>query len=323
MGQYDIKVKKYHYAKSHFYLETEKGLFILRKTIATKEQIQFEYELGENMLAKGFPYINPIFLTKKKTPYVVSQDKVYVLQPYLVGEEIDFQNAEDLKQAIIILANFHQLAKDMAIGEKSVDEMSFKNPYEAFHKRYVESQRLRKSIGKTGSKTPFETMYIKDYKVYQSLQEMALEKIDCAMGEKLTQMVKEHQTVAHNDYSYHTVEKNKDGEFKMTELDSCGYGIQITDIANVLTKVMQKNNWNITLLHDLLNSYESQRTLSSEERNMLKALLIFPGKYAKICNNYLNSKRRNNYTMFEMKWENMLVYQKEQVEAAHNIYHYL
>lgn len=316
-AQYDMSIKKVQYNRSNYYLDTKQGSLMLRKTIVPKDQICFQYEVTQQLLHKGFTEIAKIYLTKKQNPYGLYQDRYYILQSYNKTIEIDFTSEKDLKAVIEVLAKFHKVAKNIESKTRDVENASIKNIYEYFQKRVVDGKHMRKKISNFSQKTKFEIMFLNDYKVYEALQYMALDLITPQIAAELINKVRLEKTLIHNDYTYHAVGQIEGSDcYMINNLDTCTYNIQLIDLANVLTKIMQKNNWNIALLDKLIASYNAIHTLSYNEINVLKAMLIFPEKYAGICYKYTNSKHRNNYSMFEHKWENMLVYKEAQFLTA-------
>ncbi|MEG0013791.1 MAG: CotS family spore coat protein [Cellulosilyticaceae bacterium] len=317
--QYELNVKKYQYNRSNYYLETNKGKYILRKVNIPKEQVIFEYEVNEYIHEQEFEQIAKICLNKKKVPYSIYKDKIYIMERYIDCQETDFKEVEDLKNITRVLAIFHKAGTGMKSQVRNIENASIKNIYEYFEKRHIESRKLRKRLAKLAQKTPFEIMFLKDYRVYEQLEKIALQCISVEDSNKLIAVAKENQTLIHNDYNYHAVSRVTKERYVINNLDSCVYNIQIVDLANLLTRIMQKNNWDIDLLKELIDIYNTYRPLSEAELRGLKAMLIFPEKYANICSKYLNSKRRAHYNMFEVKWQNMLEYRDGQLAAAYKI----
>lgn len=321
--QYDIKLKKLHYDRSHYYLNTDKGQFLLRRVHIPKEQIYFEYEVNQQLIEKGFNQIEAICLTKKQIPYMLQQDKVYVLQTYREVDEIDLKNKEDLVGAVDLLAQFHKNARGIKSEARDIEEGNIKNIYEYFYKRRKESKKIKQNIMKLAKKSPFEVRFSEEHEAYDELEERALQLVNPIIAGALVEAAKINQTIAHNEFTYHAVGRTKEGIYVMNYLDTCTYNIQLMDVAHMLIKILQKNSWDINLLDQLIKTYLKVNTLTLDECNLLKAMLIFPDKYANICHKYMTSKRRNHYSMFEMKWENMSVYKDEQIKAAKAIEKYL
>lgn len=322
-AQYDLGIKKMQYNRSNYYLETNKGQYLLRKVNIPREQIAFEYEINKQLINKGFQALEKIYLTKKQSPYAFQQDKVYILQSYREVEEIDFKDEEDLRQILTVLGRFHKVAKYIQTPDRKIENAAIKNIYEYFQKRSAETKKIKNSISGISQKSKFEIMFNEDYRVYEALEHMALSLVNEDVALKLIEKAKKQFTLVHNEYTYHAVGKGKNKEYIINHLDACSYNIQLLDVANVLTKVMQKNNWDIRLLDKLVQDYVKVNPLSDEEYRVLKAMLIFPEKFASICHKYTTSRRRNNYSMFELKWENMIAYKEEQLKAASDIEKYL
>ncbi|WP_070000029.1 CotS family spore coat protein [Cellulosilyticum sp. I15G10I2] len=316
ISQYDISVRKYQYIRSAYYLETNKGKFLLRKVDLPKDQIIFDYEVDTHLKHSNFKSINAIYTTKKRVPYAVFGEQCYIMQGYIEGEETDFKNFEDLKNTIYVLAEFHRAAKNVSSKVKDIDKISIKNIYDYYTKRNIQNTKLKKSITALKQKSKFEILFLDHCDAYTCLEQMALGGINRELADRLVRRVKDEQTIAHKDYTYHTVNKTSMGQYMINNLDTCSYDIQIIDLAYILGRIMQKNDWNIEILYELIKAYDSRNTLLKEEFEVLKAMMIYPEKYNSICTKYLGSKRRWNYNMFEQKWQNMIVYMEHQIEAA-------
>lgn len=322
-SQYDISIKKFQYSRSNYYLDTKQGQLLLRKTLIPREQIMFVHEVTGQLINRGFNEINKIYMTKKQVPYGNYLDKNFILQAYDKVSEIDFADIGELKAIIEVLAKFHVAATHIHSKVRSVEGAGFKNIHEYFQKRVTDGRKMKKKIMKMSQKTKFEIMFLEDYKAYEELQYKALELVKPESAHRLIEKAKRNKTILHNEFTYHAVGKLEDGSYKIANLDNCTYSIQLLDLSNVLTKIMQKNQWDLVLLDQLIESYTKISHLEEEEIRILKAMLIFPEKYASICFKYMTSKHRNNYSMFDHKWENMLVYKEDQLKTAHEIIKYL
>ena len=319
ISQYDISIKKYQYIRSTYYLDTNKGRFLLRRVDIPKDQIIFSHEVDVQLRQNNFRNINRIYTTKKRSPYAVYGEQMYIMQSYIEGEETDFKDFEDLKNTIYVLAELHKAAQNITSKVKNAESATVKNLYEYYTKRNIQNTKLKRRITTLKQKSKFEIMFLDSCNHYTRLEEMALGGISRDLGEKLIHTVRQNQTIAHKDYTYHTVNKTNKGEYIVSNIDICNYDIQMMDLAHILGRIMQKNEWDVNILYALIKAYDSRNTLLKEEFQMLKAMMIYPEKYNGICTKYLGSKRRWNYSMFEQKWQNMIVYMDNQLEAAKTI----
>ncbi len=315
-SQYDLSIRKYQYIRSAYYLDTNKGKFLLRKVDLPKDQIMFDFEVDTHLKHSNFKNINQIYTTKKKVPYAVCGDQLYIMQNYIECEETDFKDFEDLKNTIYILAEFHKFSGNIISKIRSPEHANVKNLYDYYRKRSIQNNKLKKNITVIKQKSKFEIMFLDYCDEYAGLEQVALDGISRELADRLVEKVKINGTVAHKDYTYHTVNKTHLREYMLSNIDLCNYDIQIIDLAHILGRIMQKNEWDIEMLYNLIKAYDSKRPLPKEEFEMLKAMMIYPERYNSICTKYLGSKRRWNYNMFEQKWQNMIVYIDNQLKAA-------
>lgn len=315
-NQYDLSIKKYQYIRSSYFLDTNKGKFTLRKVDLTKEQLGFSYEVDTHLSQCHFDILNDIYITKKKTPYATVGDEYYVMQAYKPCEETDFRDYTDLKETILALAKFHKAAVGVESKIRDPEKVKMKNIYEYYMKRQLENYKLKKNIVALKQKSNFELMFLENCEEYRKLEEMALAGIDNDLACRLIQKVWETKSVAHKDFTYHTVNKTENKEYIISQIDICNYDIQVLDLAQIMSKIMQKNDWDKKILYSLIQEYDKERTLSKDEIRLFRFMMTYPEKYNSICLKYMGSKRRWNYSMFEQKWLNMLSYKDKQLEVA-------
>lgn len=318
-SQYDLNIKKYQYVRSNYYLETNKGKFALRKVDLSKEQLGFSYEVDTHLRQCGFQEINSIYATRKKVPYAMLGEESYEMQVYKPCEETDFKSYEDLKGIVITLADFHKYAINIESKIRDPEHVKIKNIYEYYMKRKAENNKLKKNIVALKQKSNFELMFLADCEAYRDLEEIALSNISNELACRLIQSVMDTKSIGHRDFTYHTVNKTEENEYIISQIDLCNYDIQILDLAQILSKIMQKNDWNKELLFNLINEYDRERGISQDEMKLIKFMMIYPEKYNSICFKYMGSRRRWNYNMFEQKWKNMLSYKDRQLEVARDI----
>ena len=135
IAQYDLNIKKYQYIRSNYYLETNKGKFVLRRVEIPKEQISFNYEVDTQLQERNFNGISNIYATKKKIPYALLGEQYYLMQAYESCEETDFKEYEDLKGIITSLALFHKVGVEINSKMRGVEEIKIKNIYEYYLRR--------------------------------------------------------------------------------------------------------------------------------------------------------------------------------------------
>ena len=65
----------------------------------------------------------------------------------------------------------------------------------------------------------------------------------------------------------------------------------ILDLANFIRKMQEKNDWDIHVGLEMIESYTKVRKIRQEEYEKLYSLLLFPEKFWKVANHYMNSRK--------------------------------
>ena len=94
----------------------------------------------------------------------------------------------------------------------------------------------------------------------------------------------------HGDYNQHNVIFAQQGPCAV-HFENFSYQVRISDLANFIRKMMEKNNWNTGLGLDLIRAYDGGRKLSDTELRYLYLSLAYPEKFWKIANHYYNSHK--------------------------------
>ena len=77
----------------------------------------------------------------------------------------------------------------------------------------------------------------------------------------------------------------------MVNFENFSLNWAMTDFANFLRKMLEKNNWDERIGKELLGTYEAYRRMEKYEYEQLQGLLLFPEKFWKVTNHYMNSRK--------------------------------
>ena len=133
------------------------------------------------------------------------------------------------------------------------------------------------------SKNQFERYFWDQYTHYIEQAKKAIQLLS-EMKEKPDSLL------CHGDFNQHNIVRGPDG-FCIINYESMSCNLQIADLANFLRKILEKNHWNPEIGMRLIDIYARERTISREERQMLSVILLFPEKFWKISNHYINSHK--------------------------------
>ena len=77
----------------------------------------------------------------------------------------------------------------------------------------------------------------------------------------------------------------------MIHLEHAHVGAQITDLGNLLRKILEKNEWNRQLGLNLIREYSRVHPLSRQDLRGLYYRLAYPEKFWKIANHYYRTRK--------------------------------
>ena len=92
----------------------------------------------------------------------------------------------------------------------------------------------------------------------------------------------------HGDYQYHNILQGGSG-WLLVNFEKYIRDNPVRDLYLLLRKLLEKENWSVSLGAELLEAYEKERPVSAHSRIDLYYRLAYPEKFWKIANFYYNS----------------------------------
>lgn len=81
-------------------------------------------------------------------------------------------------------------------------------------------------------------------------------------------------------------EKNAGKATAVTNFDKWGFDVQMADLYQFMRKILEKQDWDISLGKSMIQAYEEIRPISKMEKENLKIRFAYPEKYWKLANYY-------------------------------------
>ena len=304
LEQYDIDVKTFTKGRGTFVCKTSEGKKILAPFRGHMERAgilkQYLSWINEN----GYP-IEQICETKDGMPLSKGEDEhFYVLKDEAEGEECDVKNRWNMIGAMKSLAYFHKVSLQTPIDLPSYMVSGKEDVLEQYEKRKRELLKVRNYLKAKKKKNDFERMFQSCYAKYM---EEATESILFLSGLEIPQKV----CLCHGMCSQHSflfvgnAQRNANIDnvdsvdsvdkealmWRLVSLEGAVGGNPIQDVANLLRKTLEKNEWNLKLGLELLDAYKEVRPLEQKEILYLYGLLKFPEKFWKLVNHYSSSNK--------------------------------
>lgn len=269
--------------------ETDKGLKLVKELMRQSPKIEFQNCVKNLLKDSGFyhidcfvPNLDQELITKDK------DESLYIVKEWFDGREIDVKNRNEILLAVKLLAMIHC---KMILTDKDITQNHrYENLFIEFDKHNKELKKVRNFVRDKNKKTDYEICFINVFEMFQQDGAIAVERLKCSNYKELIQDAINRKTVCHGDYNHHNILITKHLPV-ITNFDRCKVGIQVSDLYNFMRKILEKNNWDISLGKDMIKHYHSIKPLSNNELENLLIRFIYPEKFWKIANHYYNSNK--------------------------------
>ena len=281
LENYDIEVLRTWKGRGAILCETKQGVLILKEYAGHREKAAFQSALLTIVKERGFENVESILKNKEQELLTQDQDgTLYVLKTYFEGRECNVKDMEECRQAVRVLAQFHNVsyADDSLLS--GVGEPRY--AYMEFEKHNKELRRVRKYLKDRGQKTDFEICLIKNYDYFFNLALQLAEEL------RFYQKEEEKRFICHGDYQYHNIIVAGD-QMNLINFEKCVSESPVRDLYLFMRKLLEKSGWVENIGFELVDTYEKVRPIEKEEYRQLYYRLAYPEKFWKIVNFYYNS----------------------------------
>ena len=168
---------------------------------------------------------------------------------------------------------------------------------------------MRRYLRQKGQKSEFEIYLLHHYDGFYEKALETAEKLqeETADGDGAQEAV---HCFCHGDFQHHNLLCCRDG-FAVINFEKYLLDNPVRDLYLFLRKLLEKNSWSPSLALSILTAYETQRTLSDQDRRQLYYRFAYPEKFWKIVNFYYNSGKAWIPGRNREKLENLLRQEEE------------
>lgn len=284
---YDVEIQQTSRGRGAILLKTNMGLLQLRQLDVNESRLNAEYIFKEKMYEAGFEKIDRCI--RNKEDELVTYDRYgnpFVLRYFFDGKECNITNQEEIDAAVDNLARLHIAGKKVFDSTEADVHIRVNGD---FRKRNAELKRVKNYIWKKRPRKEFEDTYIKAFDYFFE-QALACEKNNTfdSNWEKGI-----HMGYCHGMYNQHSVlmEGGENNVVGTINFDKFYVGNQLTDLYHFMRKAVEKNNYNFSVLENILYRYNVICPLSEEDIKYIYILYSYPEKFYKISNQYINSSK--------------------------------
>ena len=294
LSQYEMEIKEVMKGRGAFICNTSKGKKLLTPFRGSKEKGMMLWIFLKELKERGFEVeqIERNMASEAVTEDEYTQER-FLLKDYVDGVEISASKLEEMKEAVRMLAIYHNVSEQL-LEEKEADEglrtavlwlsgnatENDKN----WQRHYRELIKVRNYIRNRKKKTEFEQIYMKHFEHNRKTAETSLE----ILQEEFDPPAR--SVICHGDFNQHNVLLSN-GKYRIVHFENIQYNWAMTDLATFIRKMLEKNDWSDSIGLELISEYDRYRPMTVAEERQLYGLLLFPEKFWKVTNHYMNSRK--------------------------------
>ena len=285
LAQYELEIKQITKGRGTYICNTNQGIKVLTSFRGSKDRGMFLKTYMEKLNSQGFG-VEQIYLNRVGEAVTVDEvtGERFILKDGVVGTEIVPTLESEVLEAVRVLATYHLAAERIPDEWRDAGSTQELEVVTRKERHYRELIKARNYIRGKKKKTEFERIYMQQYSTESQVAEESVEILKSEDSKAVRCLM------CHGDYNHHNILKTEEG-VRIIHFENMLYGWGIEDVANFLRKVMEKNGWDVELGKAMINSYQEIRPLNAAECRQIYGLMLFPEKFWKITNHYMNSRK--------------------------------
>lgn len=289
LEQYDFAVERTWKGRGAILFEANDNIYILKEYKGASDRLSFIADRLIQIKENGYAEIEEIIPNKEGAYFCTDYDRTnYIVKRYFGAKECNIREKGECLKAIRALGNLHKAMTGIVEGEP-IEVDSLPLLYE-IEKRNTELGRVRKYLKSKGQKSEFERFLQKNFDYFYEKAVETMEQLKEEDTEHWCREIEEAQCYCHGDYQYHNILID-DAGCHIINFEKMTQDNPVKDVYLFTRKLLEKNNWDLTLGRELLHTYNEERNLQGEDLLQLKYRFLYPEKFWKIVNYYFNSSK--------------------------------
>lgn len=277
---FNIKPKSIIKSRLSYICRTDKGMRLIQKTQTSEEKLLFTHALKQHIEKSGFFVADKFYISNQNTPYYVFENETYIMTHFNETEDSDFTSSDDIKEIVRITARFHNSAKNFVFPKGKIYPGI--NLTEYFLKQLQKFKSIKKQLSSKSCLSDFDVLFIKNYDYFYSEAAEALDILKNSAYNKLYDNSIQKSYICHNALKEETVIKLKN-KFSIISFENASAAPCLWDFADILNRYIRKHVPPAAEISGLIEIYNSENAITSDEVNVFYAILKFPLKYIKTC----------------------------------------
>lgn len=269
-----------------FRISTQKGMFSLKRVIYENDEMNFIMSTVEHLRQNGFQNVMEYVGKDDGSLFYEYDGEKYYLTKWIDGRELDYLNPIDLQSAARLLSQMHEASKGFNPQNVPASRNLLGMWPRNFKERILEMKEMKFRALLRRGREDFDRIFL-DF-VDMSLEDgnTALKLLADSPYEVLVDKAKEEKGFIHHDYAHHNLIQSFDSKLYVLDFDYCAIDIRIHDLGSLIIRNMKKTGWDIDRALYIIECYDKESPVSSEELKVLVPFFLFPQDFWQISRQY-------------------------------------
>ena len=278
-------------ARAAYKVNTSGGSMCLKRFRARTEKLTFIKEAQNYLSARGFRNMSCLVNALDGEAYTRMGKELYILSPWVHGDEPSYTNLTHLQMAAYFLGEMHCKSKGFTTFNK------VREKYSKWPKKIAKKEKelvLYEELARLGKRT-FDKIFLENYEWLIARTQKAYTLLNSSAYNKVCEDAKQGY-LCHGDTAMGNLIIYAD-EAVFIDFDAMALDLPVVDLWRLLRRSLRRNKWSPDFIHAIIKAYEEQRKLSPEEKEILLALLIFPEKAWRFAHEYYEKKEKQGWSV--------------------------
>lgn len=288
LAHYDLTAGSVRRGRSGWICETDRGTMLLQEYRGTMKRLEFENQVLAQVRESGLILVDDYIQTAEGELISLAEDGTrYTLKHWYTGRECNLKDRREICQVTGKIAVLHQIMQKIPVREEwNLGSILVESAEAEMMRHNQELKRARNFMKNKRKKTEFERCALRNFSIFFAQADKALEGMERLSGNKGGTSV----FLCHGDLDQHHI-LIEDTRTAVIEYHKMHLGNQMTDLYHFMRKVMEKYDWNQNLGMEMLEAYDKVLPLKRRDRDSLYFLFLYPEKFWKQINFYMNSNK--------------------------------
>lgn len=287
LAQYELEIRQINKGRGNQICDTDKGKRLLIPFRGSKARGDWLRQYLKALSEAGLP-VEQIYVNKNGESVTIDETtgESFLLKDQIVGTELSCTRVGEMMEVVELLARFHQISESVSAIGGELKNADCADIIDSRTRHYREIAKVSNYVRSRKKKMDFERLYMANYTGMLQTAERSLEIL------KRQEQVQFHAggIVCHGDCNQHNAVWTGHA-WQLIHFENASYNWRTADLANFVRKMLEKNEWDEELGMELIKAYTKVSPLSKDEYLQLYGLLLFPEKFWKIANHYMNSNK--------------------------------